>query len=459
MSDALAYDLKARAKIDQLFTSTKLGRNVFSQFSHQHYLSTPFGWDAVPFNPTNSARFGATGVVFAAPSNMDYMGPPFLALTIPGIVGLDTSGGVGAHTVITGVTSEPYWTNAVGQVLVKKCQFKVHGRYVDEVRGYGLFFHEELCGKPGKRLGEAIGKFDTVPMRQAQSRRSRELYVPLDFWFGQHMGQVFPMCSVAGNIVTFEVDFETLANCIIRPADFPTSNADVYVRADGLTDAQIEAATIPSVVADSNLSARMIVFAIVVSEAERAFTTRSRYQSVMTEHQYLDQYESETVSSATETTAAKAVQFRLAQLKNVVVEYQIAVRREAHETAKDWMNFGGYDDPVSEATLDPIKTMSITFNNSVRVQELPGKFFRLVVPLVVHTCIPRGFLYNWSWATDPERIDFSGALNHNSIPEIQLNINLDKRIFLNSASVRLLGQFPAKNMMHFSGGAVVKKFL
>jgi hypothetical protein len=59
-----------------------------------------------------------------------------------------------------GCDNEPfaYWTNAVGQAIVKMATLIIGTQTIDTLYSDFLFMWEELAGKPGKRLTEMIGK-------------------------------------------------------------------------------------------------------------------------------------------------------------------------------------------------------------------------------------------------------------------------------------------------------------
>ncbi len=141
------------------------------------------------------------------------------------------------------------------------------------------------------------------------------------------------------------------------------------------------------------------------------------------------------------------------------MQYMIAIRRKVNEDANDWFNFGGHDDPITESILDPVKNITIKFNNNDRVRKNPAKFFRLVVPYVHHTNLPREFIYVWSYAIEPEDPQPTGFANHSRIDNVELNLELDQRIFLGgSSSATILNYARAKNTLRVRHGLLTKKF-
>jgi len=138
--------------------------------------------------------------------------------------------------VLLGSNQEPYWTNAIGQFILKTTTFCVGSTEVGKLHNHQLFFWEELSGKPGKHLSEMIGKFDTIQMRQSQSRRSRTLYMPLPFYFTENTGFALPLVSLQFHQVQLNCALASRADCVVKPSAFPSTNADIHVRPDGLTN-------------------------------------------------------------------------------------------------------------------------------------------------------------------------------------------------------------------------------
>ncbi len=453
---AVLHEVMATGLQDATLTSATLEEAVLTFWRFVYLKHTSFAIQPVTFNHQGgTVAFGQPNVQFMFPRQCDLSWATFAKVTIPGICGLDTSSG---HVVLSGSNQEPYWTNAIGQFILKTTTFCVGSTEVDKLHNYQLFFWEELSGKPGKRLSEMIGKFDTIQMRQSQSRRSRTLYVPLPFYFTENTGLALPVVSLQFHQVTLNCALESRANCVVKPAGFPTTNADIYVRPDGLTNAEIEAATQPPLLTNQDLNVEIETFGVYLDQDERSKFAHGQFEQSITSTQYQQKTISETVTSATETTSPKMVSERII-FNHVVTEFFVAVRRQEAERSNDWFNFGGYDDPVSNSILDPIKDMNIKFNNNTRVGTRPAQFFRLVVPWLVHTNVPREFIYNWSFAIEPEDAQPTGGANLSRIDNVHINLNVDKRIFLGgSDSATVLYSARNKNLLRFKYGLLTLRF-
>lgn len=456
-TEALNYELTACGVQDATLVSAILEDSVITLWRFTHMKTTAFAIQPQNFQASQGqAIFGGSNVRFPFPRAADLAYATFAVVSIPAIVGLDTSGD--SHTVLKGLTKEPYWTNAIGQYVLKKIQFQIGSTVIDTVLNYQMYMWEELSGKPGKRLSEMIGKFDTVAMRQAQSRRSRLLYVPIPFYYTENTGLAVPLVSLQFHSIEFVCDFANLADCIVKPADFPTTNADVYLRTEGALDSEIEANSITSKAANSDLGVTFEIFGVWLDNDERSKFAHGQFEQITTEWQTNETQKQETVTSATESSSPVTHEVRLI-FNHVVVEYAWAVRRAAAETANEWFNFGGHVDAgVTGRPLDPVKKAKITFNTNPRVEEHEGRFFRLVTPYVFHTSIPREFIYMWSFAVEPEDAQPSGGVNHSRLDNVYLSLQLDRRIFLNSSYATVLVAARSRNMLRYKQGLLARRF-
>lgn len=439
--------------------TVELAHVTFFRFVHMKY--TAFALEPVESTENGSSvRFGASNVRFTFQRQGDLVWHTYAKIWLPGIVG--ASGSAGAYTIATG-DAAVYYTNAIGQYLLQEVKLAIGGTVIDTLYDVYLFLWEELSGKPGKRLGEMIGKFDTVALRQATSKRSRWLYVPLPFYFTENTGLALPLVSLQFHQVQIEVTFAALTKCYVSPASAVSAAASyaVYERPDGVTDATLATSTLTALTSNS-IKAVIESTYIYLDHDERSKFAHGQFEQIITEVQQGGAQATSSVVGATETTPPTKVDIRL-QFNHVVMEYIFAVRRADNETANLHFDFGGYfdDDATggSGLVLDPIIDVTILFNNSQRVQTRPGSFFRLVEPYQHHTNVPREFVYVWSYAIDPEDAQPTGGANHSRLDNVNMKLNLDTRIFgASSTTAEVFVYARNKNLLRFKHGLISKKF-
>jgi hypothetical protein len=294
----------------------------------------------------------------------------------------------------------PSWTNAIGQKAIKSATLAVGNTVVDTLTDTYLYVWEELAGK--KKLGEMIGKYDTVSERQAFAKRSHDLYVPLPFSFTQNSGLALPIVALAFHPVVLELKFAARTEVIVNPV-----GAQIYVRPNGVSDEDIDSGRVSvSLLQDSDMQCTMETMFVYLDDSERSRFAKGSFEQVVDELQ--TQSQQALINAATgssEGSPSVKSNIRL-QLNNVVMEYIFFVQPQSKKDANEHFDFSGPIDPVSGLTLDPIRDVTIKFNNSQRVQTRPGSYFRLVQPYQHHTNVPgdkgKNFIYVWSYAVDPE---------------------------------------------------------
>lgn len=352
-----------------------------------------------------------------------------------------------------GATFEPYWTHAVGQALVEKASFYIAGQCVDEILCEMAYVWEELSGAPGKRLIEMTGKYDAIAALQVISRVPRRLYIPLYFWFTLNSGLALPLVSLNFHSVKIQVKFRGFLDLLkITEGTQDDKNhtlADVQERAPHTAaswdkdNEVVNDISKLSALSNSSLSAKIMVTYVYLSQAERTKFAEGAFETVMAQHQYVQQSVDQTISSVYGIGSDKTVRNDLT-FNHTVMELFWVVRMQNHESFvattpatnmyNEWFNFGGPADLVTELPIDPIVKCRLLLNNSNRWEEREGRYFRLVQPFQHHTNVPDKFIYCYSFAAQPQDIQPSGTCNFSRIDSTVLELTLDGRLFYGPSS-------------------------
>ena len=117
-----------------------------------------------------------------------------------------------------------HWSNAIGQLLIKRAVLVVGGHQSDTLYSDYLYMWEEISGKAGKRLKEMIGKRKSRKQLIKDARQSQRYYVPLPWWFTQTPGNSLPLCTIQFHGVQVHIEWEKLSKCVV------VSHNDVEVR-------------------------------------------------------------------------------------------------------------------------------------------------------------------------------------------------------------------------------------
>jgi hypothetical protein len=449
--NAVYTEMASTGEAEKILTAETVEESDLTFWRFVHSKTTPFALEPVDFDATASqAKFGGSAK-YNFPRNGDLCWHVYAKIVIPAIVGVKEGKVLRDEEAVS-------WTNAIGQALITSASLAIGNTVVDTLSDNYLFVWEELSGKPGKRLGEMIGKYATLEERQAFAKRSHDLYVPLPFSFTRDTGLALPIVALQFHPIVMELDFATRNNVIVNP-----SGGKVFVRPNGVTDDDIDAGMGLSLLQDSDLSCTMEANFVYLETDERTKFAKGAFEQVVDEMQMQSQQAiANAATGSNESSPSVRANMRL-QLNNVVMEYIFFVQSQAKKEANEVFDFSGPVDAASGLLLDPIRDVTIKFNNSQRVQTRPGSFFRLVQPYQYHTNVPGdkggSFIYNWSYCVDPEDIQPTGGANHSRIDNVNIELNLDPRIFTPAAptaDITLIGR--NKNLLRYKFGMCTKRF-
>ena len=450
--NAVFTEMASTGEADKILTAATVEEAELSFWRFMHAKHTPFALEPVDFDATASqAKFGGSAK-YNFPRNGDLCWHIYAKISLPGIVGMRNGKVLRDEEALS-------WTNSIGQALIRSATLAVGSCVVDSLQDHWLYVWEELSGKQGKKLGEMVGKYETVEERQAFAKRSHDLYVPLPFTFTKSTGLALPICALQFHPIVMELSFESKSKVIVGAGP----GVSVYLRPDGVTDDDVDAGLQLSLLQDSDMTCTMEANFVYLEEDERTKVGKGAFEQVVDEVQVQSaQAIANAATGKSEASPSVKSNIRL-QLNNVVMEYVIFVQSQSNKDKNLKFDYSGPKCPASGLTLDPIRDMTIKFNNSQRVQTRKGSFFRLVQPYQHHSNTPgdkgKNYIYTWSYCVDPEDVQPTGGANHSRIDNVNLEINLDPRIFTPeepTAEVFVYGI--NKNVLRYKFGMLTKKF-
>jgi len=283
-----------------------------------------------------------------------------------------------------------HWSNAIGQLLVKRAVLVVGGHQTDTLYSDYLFMWEELSGKAGKRLREMIGKRKSRKTLIKDAGNKTRLYVPLMWYFCLNSGNALPLCTLQFHGVQLMVEWEHLKKCVV------VSDDDVEVRKT--EDNQK--------LNNNDLIAWIDTTYVYLDIEERNRFSLANFDQLITQVQCI-------VRPATTNTVTVPLTFN-----HPTIELIWAVRRRSCEAQNNHFNFSGIDG------RDPLEEVSLRLNNLNRFSGREARYYRLVQPYQHHSSIPKAFVYCYSFALFPEDAQPSGSLNFSRIDNIEMNFIL-----------------------------------
>ena len=349
----------------------------------------------------------------------------------------------------------PYWTNAVGQYLVKECSVFIGSQPIDTLYNDYLFAWEELTGKPGRRLLEMIGKQQTIQLAQMRSKFFRRLYVPLPFFFTKTSGNALPLVSLQFHDVKVQVTWAGVNTAICNSSGIGGSSSvtlsdngaqpgvgtqlavvtevrkgqavlnDPAFQHGALSRRGTNAAnydvSAPVGITDQDVSVQLEACYVYLDVMERAKFAEGSFEMLMDEVQALGK-----LTAGNSNGSAFKVNLNF---NHAIIELIWAARQKLAENACAWFDYAGLTEPLTGAKLDAINLVDLRLNNQCRFNPSEGRYFRLVQPYQHHTNIPECFIYSYSFALHPEDAQASGSCNFSRIDNAEFNFTIDQYLF------------------------------
>lgn len=482
-SPALYLELAALGVASGAFVAPTLDGSSMTFWRFTTVKHTPFAIEARNFRANGTVGFGARNVKFTVPRSGDLQWSTWAHFTLPGLA----IPGVAPNFVDPATDdTAPMYVDSVGQALIRKVELQIGGATIDEHTNVSLIFWEELTGQPGKRLGEAIGRYggsaDGDTARRLASSRAQELYVPLTFSFTQHTGLALPIVSLQFHSVEIVFDLAPIADIVDGNATFASI---VTLNADAVNAGEVEAADCGVALANSDLEMELESFLVYLDHDERSKFAMGSFEQVITQMQTtsLTQSGVGATAGAANNGGGRSVAKHAVHFNNVVREYIIGVRPAEYATvaaATDGrdgdpvptanMDFRGVDPTahgmaygsLTYGEIDPVDYIEVLFNSQRRAEQRPGQYYRLVTPWVFHTNLPDRFLYVWSFAVDPEDCNPTGGANHSRIDNVHLDIGLNGRaVYRDGSATGTAGievVAPTMNIIKFAFGLAALRF-
>jgi len=461
--NAVYTEVGTKGQADKLMIAETPEESQDTFWRHVHDKHTPFGLEPVEFDVAASQPRFNGAAKFAYPRQPDLAWQHYVHYQLPGLVGIKDG------KVMKG-SDAPYWHPYTGFRLTRSATLAIGGNVIDTLTDTFLYVWESLAHKSGHKLREMIGAFDTVEEQQAWSKRSQHLWVPLPFSCSRDAALALPIVSLSFHQMFVELDFCSRNDAIINP-----QSAQIFVRPDGMTDAEIEAifenpnasrGRQVSLLQDSDLRAVVEANGVYLENDERTKFGKGVFTQLVDELQVIPAQAYYAAAGATESTPSVKINPRM-QFNNVVMEYITVVRRENAGANANYFDFSGPVDEASGLVLDPLREIGIRFNNTPRVSTRTAKYFRLVQPYQYHSNVPKDFgankefIYVWSYAKDPENaLQPTGGANHTRLENVNVEYHLEPRLFspdAPNAEVITFGR--SKNLLTYKIGMIHKKLV
>lgn len=331
-------------------------KSVFKRHTH-------FALESIPLNFTEAPNFGKK-VTCIIDKKADLVSDIMIEVKLPAL------------------PQSVSWINAVGYNMIDKVELEIGGVIVDTIHGTFLDAYSELSFSDSHQNGnyKMIGKFN-VFTRFSQDSNQITVYVKIPFWFTSNYGSALPLVALQYHDVRLNVHFNEFSK--------------LWYAGTAMTP-------VPS--KQNIVNAQVYCDYIFLDTYERRIFAKKQHTYLIKQHQICDN--NPVIQDNTITKAE--LSFNL-PVKELIWVYQADRVSETN----DWSNYSyTLDNDLKPARKrEPISQVGLQINGHERFAPREGSYFRLVQPLRHHTRVSNDFIYCYSFALYPEKLQPSGTMD------------------------------------------------
>lgn len=120
-----------------------------------------------------------------------------------------------------------YWTNGIGNVLLKQIDLEIGGQLIDRHYSEWLDIWSQLTINESKigAYNSMVGNFNALSSLQASALSPFRLQVPMFFWFNRDWAHSLPLIALQYHEVKLKVYIRDFASCYRNDTEVPTPAA------------------------------------------------------------------------------------------------------------------------------------------------------------------------------------------------------------------------------------------
>lgn len=278
------------------------------------------------------------------------------------------------------------WTNGVAYAMIKRFFFFIGGQQIDEFDKHMLMCLEEHNAFNDRSAqGEQIGHFDADATQRDWAARGRYFYAKLPVYWSEFRDLNLPLIALQYHEVTFQVELEELAQCVVGTYTWP--NAPVPV--GDPSPATLHQDAIVGQLLDLNL----MVMYYYYDTMERRICAQQPHENLITGHMY---HRNESVATGSPTKRFD-VNFNF---PTVSLYWFFQEDEKTKYPYNQHFNYGVQEIDLlpgrqSTRPTDPFSSVQLNFNGNPRTGPRESVFYRTVSPQMVHPSMPIHYLYSY----------------------------------------------------------------
>ena len=290
------------------------------------------------------------------------------------------------------------WVNAIGYVIIDYVEIQIGDRVIDKQYGQWMNIWSELITQTSKKdaLYSMIGKHDFFT--STTQNGPLQLSIPLQFWFCNNIGSSLPLVAIQYQDVRINIQLKNFSS--------------LWVSND------MESA---SMILDNDLTFEQITLLvdyIFLDEEERKYFAQNK-------HYYLIEQIQESTQSIDITRSENNIEL---PFNHPVKELIWVIQTDEVKNNNQWTNYSNNIINLFEEQGPPMIEAVIRFNGVERFEKRTEEYFRLTLPWKYHTSVSNNYIYLYSFAFDPEKLQPTGTANFSRLDSPTLHLKTSNNL-------------------------------
>jgi hypothetical protein len=284
-----------------------------------------------------------------------------------------------------------YWTNGIGNVLLKQIDLEIGGQLIDRHYSEWLDIWNQLTLSEGQigAYNNMVGNYNSIGGLRNNAQSQLRVQVPLAFWFNRDYSYALPLIALQYHDVVLKI--------ILRDVNSCYQNDTISTVLTGL---QI-------------VSCRVWVDYIHLDMEERR-------KFANTNHEYLIeqlQFDGDDFISSGDNSLSKRLNFNHPVKEIYWMHTMVKFLQKDITTGNQLLNYSlpSNGESFNEAVLQ--------LNGLERFESRPANYFRLVQNYQFHSRYSNKYIYTYSFSLYPEKNQPSGTCNMSKFTNIILYLD------------------------------------
>lgn len=337
-----------------------IGNPNTTYFKNIYKRHTNFSFESIEVNFNENVNFGVYSSAFI-PRKGDLLHKIFLEVDLPAL------------------KSNVSWINGIGHHLIEYVELRMGGVLVDKIYGELLDVWSELTTPIGQQGGyyKMVGKF--ASFNEASQTGSLKLFIPLPFWFCRDISRSLPLISLQYTDIKVSVKFRTFDELWYKntAAAAPTTR---------------------------NITKAVLYCDFIFLDTYE----RKQFAGMKEDNILIEQFQ---VSDGHNVLANQTSSKIELNFNHSIKEIYWIYQSDTYLAYNDWGNYSH----TNISNKKPFTNIELKFNNNDRFKKRSAEYFRLVQPYNHHTRSPEDYIYMYSFALHPERMQPSGSCNFSKL--------------------------------------------